>query len=1050
MTGWDDSPLRVQVLGPIRAWRGGQELDLGSAQPRAVLAVLAITAGKTVTRHNLIDAAWENPSEKADNALYSHISRLRAVLEPDRCSRAPWKILVSSSAGYLLRVKSEQVDAAAFAAAVTAARQARAAGKLTAAARLLEEALAQWQGAALSGMAGLWARAERVRLEEARLSATEQHAEVMLALGGHAEVIAELAGLVQKYPLREELRRLYMLALYRGGRQADALAVFRDTRTTLSEDQGLEPGPGLQRLHEQMLAADSELDVPVLDVPGVRYSLPPDTAAFSGREAELDRLANATGHAKAAGVFAIGGMPGVGKTALAVRLAHRLRARYPDRQLFIDLHAHTPGVEPVSAEAALGGLLSAVGVDPRYLPDGTESLAGLWRDRMAGQRGLLVLDNAASSAQVAPLLPGSDGCLVLVTSRRHLGDLPGAVVPVLLDVLPQDQAIEMFLGLAARDVVGSAEELAELTQLAGFLPLAISLLARVHARHPSWNLADLTAETKASVLTLAAENNSVAAGFEVSYRYLPPGLQHFLRLLALHPGATIDACAAAALSGTSVASAAERLDYLHREALLIEVGYRRYGMHDLIRRFAQDHAAADLPGDRAEALERLLDYYVSAAVAAEAQLTRRPRSSLDQAPMTPLTAVLDLTDSTKALAWARTERGNLLACLDLASETGQWARVVALTAAVAALLRQDGPWADAVARHTAAVDAARHLGSRADEANALYELAVARRMTGQHLGAAQALEAALDIYRGLVDRLGRANALNELGVLRRLTGQYGDATLALNEALGVYRDLDNLFGQANALHDLGAVYHMTGEYPDAVQALERALGIYLGLRHRLGQANTLHHLGDVLRATGQYQDAAEALESALDIHRGLGNQLGQANTLNFLGALRLTTKDYSGATQALETALKISRNIGSRLGEANALLQVGIIRRQAREYPAAAQALDDALRIYRALGDLGGEAEALNEAGTLRRVTGRLAAAADLHQQALRLARDIDSAWDEAHALAGLARCDQANGDAAQAQSLLRQAQEIFRAIGAPESAGLAAEIDALTHRWPG
>lgn len=1052
----EDGPLRVQVLGPIRAWRGAQELDLGSAQPRAVLAVLAMAAGRAVTRPHLIDAAWETPSEKADNALYTHISRLRDVLEPDRGRRAPGQVLVSSNAGYLLRVTAEQVDASAFASAVAAARRARADGEMTSAARLLEDALALWQGAALSGMAGLWARAERVRLEEARLSAIEQHAEVRLALGRHAEMIAELAGLVPIYPLREELRGLYMLALYRGGRQADALAVYRDTRTALSEDQGLEPGPGLRRLHEQMLAADPALDLPaplgdhLSDVgapaPGVRYSLPPGTSAFSGRQAELDDVTTAvTRQVRAAGVVTIGGMPGVGKTAFAVHLAHRLRAQFPDRQLFIDLHAHTPGVDPVSAEAALGDLLTTVGVDPRYLPDGTQSRAALWRDRMAGQRALVVLDNAASSAQVAPLLPASGESVVLITSRRHIGDLPGVIVPVLLDVLPPDQAVEMFLGLAARAPVGSAEELAELTRLAGFLPLAISLLARVHARHPSWNMADLAAETKVSMLTLAAENDSVAAGFEVSYRDLPPELRNFFPPLTAHPGATIDAWAAAALTGTSVAAAAGHLDALHREALLTEVGYRRYGMHDLIRRYARDRAAADFPGDRTQALERLLDYYAAAAGVAEARLARQPRPSPDPALAIPPAVIPDLADSNRALAWARAERGNLLACLDLASETGQWARVVALTAAIAALLRQDGPWADAIARHTAAAEAACRLGDRAGEASARYELGVARRMTGQHSGAAEALEAALAIHRDLRDPLGRANALNELGVLRRLTGQYADATLVLNEALGIYRDLDNLFGQANALHDLGVVYHMTGEYPDAVQALEHALGMYLSLGHQPGQANTLNHLGDVLRATGQYQRAADALESALDIYGRLGNQLGQANALNFLAALRLITEDYAGAVEALQAALTISRGIGSQLGEANALLQLGVARRHAGELPDAAQALDAALSIYRALGDLGGEAEALNETGTLHRVSGNLDHATDCHQHALRLARDIDSAWDEGHALAGLARCDLANGHTSEALSLLRQAHDVFRSIGAPESAGLAAEIDALT-----
>jgi hypothetical protein len=262
---------------------------------------------------------------------------------------------------------------------------------------------------------------------------------------------------------------------------------------------------------------------PVPAAPEVRYSLPQDTAAFTGRGDELKVTAMLAGSAGVGGVVAVGaiaGMPGAGKTALAVHAAHALRDRFPDRQLFIDLHAHTPGREPVRPEDALAGLLAAAGADPRFLPGDLDGRAAMWRDKMAGQRALLVFDNAASTSQVAPLLPGSGGCLVLVTSRRHLGDLPGAV-PVLLDVLPPQQATEMFIRLAPR-AAGSPGEVAEVVRLAGFLPLAISLLGRLFARHRSWALADLAAEIRESLLTMTAENDSITAAFEVSYRRLDP------------------------------------------------------------------------------------------------------------------------------------------------------------------------------------------------------------------------------------------------------------------------------------------------------------------------------------------------------------------------------------------------------------------------------------------------------------------------------------------------------------------------------------------------
>jgi hypothetical protein len=360
-----------------------------------------------------------------------------------------------------------------------------------------------------------------------------------------------------------------MLALYRAGRQAEALSVYQCARNFLVEEIGSEPGTGLREMHQRILAADpaliatgsarlAESDAPIRQAGSgapvsaaaeVRYSLPPDTVAFTGRSEELDQITAAVAGAAGPGgvvmVGAIDGMPGVGKTALAVHVAHVLSGRFPDRQLFIDLHAHTPGREPLAAEDALAGLLAATGVDPRFVPEDLDGRAALWRDRMAGQRALLVLDNAGSSAQVGPLLPGGGECVVLVTSRRHLGDLPGAVVPVLLDVLSAARAEEMFTRLAPRAAANPAG-VADVARLAGFLPLAVSLLARVFARHQSWTLPDLATETRAGLLTLTAEQHSVAAAFEVSYRHLDPARRQFFDLLGLHPGATIDRYAAAA------------------------------------------------------------------------------------------------------------------------------------------------------------------------------------------------------------------------------------------------------------------------------------------------------------------------------------------------------------------------------------------------------------------------------------------------------------------------------------------------------------------------
>jgi tetratricopeptide (TPR) repeat protein len=782
---------------------------------------------------------------------------------------------------------------------------------------------------------------------------------------------------------------------------------------------------------------------------GVRYSLPPEVEMFTDREGELDRIIAAAEQAGAGEVVmirAIGGIPGVGKTALAVHAAHLLRERCPDRQLYVNLHAHSAGQEPLTPEAALAGLLTAIGIDPQYLPGDLEGRAALWRDRMAGQRAVLVLDNAASSAQVAPLLPGGTSCLVLVTTRRHLGDLPGIGAGIVLEVLPPDQAQEMFVRLAPRATADPSEAVAELVATAGFLPLAISLLARVYARHPSWLLADLIAETRGSLLTLAAETDSIGAAFDVSYRYLTAAQQQFFRRIGQHLGSTIDSYAAAALADISLREASEQLDKLHQEGLLTEVSYRRYGMHDLIGRYARQLAGQDLTAERDQALERLLDYYQQAAATAQARLARHSRTELPSAARNPRhLAVPDLNDSMQALSWARTERANVLACLDYVTRVGDHARIIALTVAVAAVLRQDGPWPDAIARHNTAVHAARYLHDRPGEATALTNLGLVQRRSGDYPAAASSLESALGIFREIGDRPGEADALTNLGIVRRRIGDYPGAANAHEEALGIYKVLDDRQSQAKVLTSLGIVRQRTGDYPAATKALKSALSIFREIGDRPGEGDALTNLGIVRRRTGDYPGAIDAQEEALDIYTALGDRQSQAKVLTTLAIVRQRTGDYPGATDALETALGISRDLRYQQGLANALCNLGIVRRESGDYPGAANALKVALGIYLELGDQGGRAETLNEIGTLHRLEGNLPKAEEYHRQALDIARDIGSSLDEAYALVGLGRTALADDRIIKAATDLRQANKILQRINAAESFEVAAELDALS-----
>jgi DNA-binding SARP family transcriptional activator len=971
--------MRFGLLGPLTVRRGTASVAVTAGRQRAVLAALLLSAGRVVSAWDLADVLWgESAPPTAAASIRNYVKLLRQTLgDGDR------ELISTHPGGYMISVAPGDLDVAEFESLAVAGRREARAGSWEAAARQLAGALALWRGEPLADVdSEVLAARELPRLGELRLQALETRIDADLHLGRPGEVVAELRQLAGTHPLRERLHALLMLALYRDGRQAEALAAYQHARRLVTSELGAEPGPGLQDLHQQILTADPGLSAarpagpgPAAEpqagqpAPAMRYSLPPDTAVFTGREQELAAIA-ATGAVTAgpAGVIAIraiGGMPGAGKTALAVRAAHLLAEEFPDRQLFVSLHGHTPGREPVSPEDALAGLLAATGVDPRFLPGDLEGRAALWRDRMAGQRVLLVLDNAASSAQVAPLLPGagradSGGCLALVTSRRHLGDLPGPVVPVLVGALPPERAAEMFTGLAPR-AAGSPAEVGEVTRLAGFLPLAISLLARVHNRHPSWTLADLAAETRAGLLSLKAEDDSVAAAFGVSWRHLDPAARRFFRLLALHPGTTADAWAAAALAGVTVAEAAGLLDALHSEGLLTETAYRRYSMHDLLRRYARDQAGG---GEGEEALGRLLDYYQRAAGRVRACLARQARPGPAPAAPAGPPAIPSLNGAGQAMAWARAERAGLVACLDRVARDGQDARLIALTSGVAELLRRDGPWSDAVAYHEAAVAAARRRGDRAAEARALGDLGTIRRLTDDFPAAARDLEDALRICRELGDRPGEAVTLNGLGIVRQQTAEYPAAVRDFGQALAIYRDLGDRLGEAGALRGLGDLRQQTGDYPAAARDLGQALAIY--------------------------------------------------------------------------------RDLGSRLGEGNALCGLGTVRRLTGDYPGAALAQDQALGIFREHGDRGGEAVALNERAAVHLAGGEVSSAEQRHRQARELARAIGSSVDEAGALAGLGRCALAAGHPAEAEALLGQALEIFQRIGAAAAGEVRSELAAL------
>jgi DNA-binding SARP family transcriptional activator len=1076
------------LLGPVRGWLDGDELELGSPDQRAVLACLLLWDGRPAMADELIDAIWGDDAPRSVyGVLRTYVYRLRRLFSemPDGVP-----LIQSVSGGYVLPAAGESVDARVLEERVRRGRRARREGDPARAAALLSEGLDLWQGTPLAGIRGPYADRQRLRLEQLRDEAREELFAADVDRGAHLEVIPALVQAVADSPVRERLRELLMLALYRAGRQAEALDVYQEAYRVLDEELGIAPGAALRELHGAILRA-AVPDGPAEGAAGgavAARTLPRDVASFTGRQRELEQLSVAA--AEGGGVVAIhaiGGMAGVGKTAFAVHVAHRLTDRFPGGQIFLPLHGHTPGQRPVDPEDALASLLLTAGVASAQIPPGRQARMALWRDRLAGRQLLLVLDDAVDSAQVEPLLPGAGGSLVLVTSRRRLSALDGATA-VTLDALPPGEAAGLLVRLAGRAGLRPDQPgVAELAGLCGYLPLAIGMVARQLHHHPAWSVAGRAAELTAAqdrLELLATENLSVAAAFDLSYADLTGEQRRLFRRLGLHPGAEFDAYAAAALDGTGLAQARRGLEALYDQYLLAEPAPGRYRMHDLIREHARALAVRDDPEEDGErALARLLDYYQRAAARADARIDRQARPG--RAVAGRAADLPELNDREEALAWARPERASLIACLDLVTAAGQPARVIALTAGLAGLMRRDGPWADAVTRHETAIEAAallgdrlgqanalrdlgtvrrlmhdypaavhaqeraldlyRDLGDRLGQAGALSELAIVRRLTAEYPESVQLVTRALDLYRAIGDRLGQADALAELGIMRRLTGDYPAAGQAQEEALGIFRDLGDRTGQAGSLSELGAVRRLMNDYPGARWAQEDALGIFRAIGHRMGEANVLRELGTVRRLMNDYPAARQAQEEALTISRAIGDRFGQASALRELGILRRLTGDYPGAGQAQEEALAIFRAIGHRFGQGNSLTELGVVRRLTGDYPGAGQAQEEALAIFRVIGHRAGELEALNESGALQLIGGALGEAESRHRQALDLARAIADPAGEAHALAGLGRCALAAGQPARARARLREALAIFERIDAAETGDVAGELAALS-----
>jgi tetratricopeptide (TPR) repeat protein/transcriptional regulator with XRE-family HTH domain len=798
---------------------------------------------------------------------------------------------------------------------------------------------------------------------------------------------------------------------------ADALALSASERDYLDRASRILPELGSEADAEVGDALVSELSR-MLAVP---RQLPATVPHFAGRASELraltamlDRPAEVCGTLV---ISAIAGTAGVGKTALAVHWAHESAGRFPDGQLYVNLRGYDPG-QPMQATDALAGFLRALGVPGQDIAPGQDERAAQFRTQVSGRRMLIVLDNASDVDQVRPLLPGTPGCVTVVTSRDALVGLVArdGARRLDLDLLPLADAVGLLGSLIGDRVAADTAGAAELAARCCRLPLALRVTAELAAARPAAPLTELASELadQQRLLDLldadGDPHTAVRAVFSWSCRHLDPAAARMFRLGGALPGAGLDAYAGAALAGISLALASRQLDKLARAYLIQQTGPGRYDMHDLLRGYACELAAAqDSEAERRAALTRLFDYYLHTAAAAmdtlaPAEQHWRPRITPPGSP-SPL-----LIDECTSRAWLDAERASLVAATSHAAAHGWPEHASRLAVTLFRYLDSGGYFPEASVVHDQARRAARRAGDRGAEASALSSLGVVDLQQGRHRRAASRLQQALALCRESGDRVGEASVLTSLGVGDLRQGRYQQATSNLEQALAVCRESGDRTGETHALINLGVVAGRQGRDPVAADNLQQALILTRQGGDRAGEARVLANLAAAELRRGRHRQAAESARRSLAQFRESGNRHSEAYVLDTLGTVDLQLGHYQQAAGQYQQALKLHQEIGDRAGEA----------------------------------------QAHNGLGNLLLAIGLPGNASTEYATALGLASQVGDRYEQARAHHGLARACDAAADSGQARHHWQQALAGFSRLGVPEAAQVRAQLagdDSHLHR---
>jgi DNA-binding SARP family transcriptional activator/Tfp pilus assembly protein PilF len=1017
--------VQFAILGPVQVTAGGQRLDIGGPRTRAVLARLIVSANSVVSAESIAGELWPDlePGRAAAN-LQVRLAELRRALRQVGADDR----LLTRGAGYVLLAGADEVDAVQFEQLAAEGRGLLAVGDPARAAQCLARALALWSGPPLTGIGDLpWAQAQAVRLTEARLTVIECQIQARLECEDGHGLLAELEALTAENPLRERLWGQRMRALYRCGRQAEALAAYQRLRTILVEEIGIEPSAELRQLHQQILTQDASLDLvrpgqalavaapPVAAPPvAVPHELPVDVTAFTGRTlelAELDFLSPGAEFEPGAAtrfvvIAAVSGMGGVGKTALAVHWAHQVADQFPDGQLYVNLRGYDLG-EPVAPADALAGFLRALGVPDADIPLAEAERAGRYRSSLSGRRVLVLLDNAVSAEQVRPLLPGTGSAMVVVTSRDSLAGLTAVdgAHRIDLDLLPADAAVGLLRTLIGSRADADTSAASTLAALCARLPLALRIAAELAAARPDTPLAELATELAETGDRLAAldvggdPRGAVTVVFSWSYRQLRADAARMFRLLGLHPAADWDAYAAAALSATSsLAQARTTLGELARAHLIQPASPGRYEMHDLLRAYAAGLAThEDADTDRHAALSRLFDYYLaSCAVAmdclAPAERQRRP------APPPTDTPLPEIADPAAGLAWLDAELPTLT---QIAVHTAGHGWPGHATRLAVTLYRYlfGGRDTEALVIHTSGLAAARQLG----------------------------------------DRTAEAHMLTNLGFTHDRQSRYEQAAECHDQALILGRATGDRFAQARAVAGLAVAHHKQGRYQLATDGYERALGLFRELGDLPSQARQLQNLSTVCLIQQSYEKAADHARLSLQLAGTIGDHQAAASALSALGEACCELGDYSEAHEYYRQAAALAHETGYKVIEATALAGLGDVWHHQGSYAQAIGYHEQAVAAFHEIANPSEEAGALVGMGRTMLAAGHVEQARDCYTSALTIATRTGYRYHEACAHHGLADALRAMGDATAADQHAQRARDIYRQLGLPEPVGILA-----------